>query len=329
LIVFGGFDGNFAMPSNVLIDTNANGSGGPFAGAWSDLVVSSIFPPNRASHTAVYDQTNNRMIVFGGCADTECLIPLNDPWVLTDANGKGGTPAWIELSPTGTPPNPRANHNAVYDAAHNRMIVFSGDNGVVGFSDVWVLTNANGLGGTPAWIQLSPTGGPPDALDGSTAVYDPSHNVMIVFGGGNFVNSVWTLSNANGLGGTPAWTNLIANGKAGSPPGRIGAAAIYDPTSNRMTIYGGNSGLGITSPDFDFDVLGDVWVLSNANGSGGSAAWTELHPKVAGDGNVLPVGRNFFAAVRDPGTNSMIIFGGDTNEGIYFSTWVLSHANGL
>jgi hypothetical protein len=35
LIVFGGFDGNFAMPSNVLIDTNANGSGGPFAGAWS------------------------------------------------------------------------------------------------------------------------------------------------------------------------------------------------------------------------------------------------------------------------------------------------------
>jgi hypothetical protein len=33
--------------------------------------------------------------------------------------------------------------------------------------------------------------------------------------------------------------------------------------------------------------------------------------------------------VGDPATDSMMVFGGDTIEGIYFSTWVLSHANGL
>jgi hypothetical protein len=330
MIVFGGVDQNFAMQSNVLTETNANGNGGAVAGAWSELPTDVFpFPPARSFHSAVYDQSNNRMIVFGGCADSECLIPLNDTWVLTNANGTGGTATWSQLNPIGTPPNPRANHNAVYDAANNRMMVFSGDNGSVPFSDVWVLSNANGLGGTPAWTQLSPTGGTPDAIDGSTAVYDPAANIMIVFSGGNFLNSSWILSNANGLGGTPAWTNLLANGAAGSPKGRIGAAAIYDSTSNRMTIYGGNSGGGITNPDLDFVALGDVWVLANANGAGGSPVWTQLHPKVAGDGGIPPVGREFFTAVRDPGTDSMIILGGDSIEGIYLSTWVLSHANGL
>ena len=167
------------------MDSNANGSGGFEAGTWSELNLSYPIPPQRAFHSAVYDQTNNRMIVFGGCADIYCFLPLNDTWVLTNANGSGGTPAWTQLSPTGTPPSPRYDHDAVYDATNNRMIVYSGEGaGFVGLSDVWVLSNANGLGGTPAWTELSPTGGPPDAIDGSTGVYDPTTNRMIVFGGG-------------------------------------------------------------------------------------------------------------------------------------------------
>jgi len=46
-------------------------------------------------------------------------------------------------------------HTAVYDYTSNRMIVFSGGNHDTVSPDVWVLTNANGLNGTPAWIQLA------------------------------------------------------------------------------------------------------------------------------------------------------------------------------
>jgi hypothetical protein len=332
MIVYGGLDGDFNMPFNPLLQSNANNSGGAFAGAWAELFpTSNWFPPARYWHSAVYDQANNRMIIFGGCGDPECLISLNDAWVLSNANGSGGAATWTELTPTGNPPAPRELHNAVYDSANNRMIVYSGEtnNGNTAFSDVWVLSNANGLGGTPAWTQLSPTG-TPDAIDGNTAVYDPSSNKMIVFSGGDFLNSVWTLSNANGLGGTPVWTNLIPNGTAGSPAGRWTAQAIYDSTNNRMTIYGGNIDAGITSPsDYDYVAAGDVWVLTNANGSGGSPTWTQLHPKVAGDKNIPPAPREFFSAVYDTTTNSMIVFGGETIEGIYLSSWVLSHANGL
>jgi len=99
MIVFGGIVQDDTLRNSVLLESNANGSAGLEAGTWSELKVN-IFPPARMLHTAAYDQANNRMIVFGGCADLECDIPLNDTWVLTNANGTGGAPTWTELSPS-------------------------------------------------------------------------------------------------------------------------------------------------------------------------------------------------------------------------------------
>jgi len=147
MIVFGGLVQDDTLRNNTLLESNANGSGGMEAGTWSELNVN-IFPPARMLHSAVYDQANNRMIAFGGCADLECDIPLNDTWVLSNANGTGGAPTWTQLSPSGALPSPRYFHNAVYDATNNRMIMYSGEAaGYTSLSDVWVLTNANGLGG--------------------------------------------------------------------------------------------------------------------------------------------------------------------------------------
>jgi len=85
---------------------------------------------------------SNRMIIFGGQAPTSgCNAnPLNDTWVLINANGLGGTPAWSQLAPTGPTPSARGAHGAGYDAANDRMIVFGGDTtGCTppAFNDVW------------------------------------------------------------------------------------------------------------------------------------------------------------------------------------------------
>ena len=40
------------------------------------------------------------------------------------------------------------------------------------YNDVWVLQNANGLGGKPKWTQLSPTGGLPSATGLRSKAYD-------------------------------------------------------------------------------------------------------------------------------------------------------------
>src|SRR5207248_4677301 len=167
---------------------------------------------------------------------------------------------------------------AVEDQAHDRMIFFGGENtfGVFGgLNDVWVLANAGGIGGAPTWAQISPSGAAPSGRQAASAVYDPSGNRMIVFGGDpnrgflfGATNDTWVLTNANGLGGAPAWSQLAPAGTA--PSSRRDADAVYDPANNRMIVFGGsNTG----QPQ-----LNDTWVLENANGLGGTPQWVQLSP---------------------------------------------------
>lgn len=314
MIVFGGFRNGVGPMNDLWVLADANGIGG--SPSWIEIASAGTAPPTRSWHSAVYDGASNRMIVFGGYSGGNA--PLNDVWVLTNASGVGGTPTWIELQPTGTPPAARFYHTAVYDPATNRMIVFDGGNLVSPstevFDDVWVLTNANGLGGTASWTQLTPSGTAPGARIRGTAVYDPGSNRMTIFGGfalGSVrVNDVWMLTNANGIAGTPTWTQLAPIG--GTPEVREGHTAVYDVTTNRMTILGG---LGYT-------VSNDAWVLTNANGlASGAPTWAQLAPTGS-----LPPARLGHTAVYDPASNRMIVFGGSDDHD---DTWVLTNASGI
>lgn len=285
---------------------------------WTAVKPTGSMPPGRLWQSAVYDPTSNRMIIFGG-AEGFSSPCANDVWVLTDANGIGGTPAWIQLSPSGGPPHIRAQQGAAYDPSTNTMIVYGGQDCFhTLFSDVWILSNANGLGGTPTWTQLFPAAGPGPREIGPNVAYDSATNELIIFGsaaqsGGS--SDVWVLSNANGTGGTPVWTQLSPTG--GPPPPRVASTSTYDPTTNHLTIFGGSNTTGF---------LGDVWVLSHANGQGGTPAWTELGPF-----SLFAESRAYHTAVYNSKTNNMTVFGGGTTPGITTTTndvWVLSHANG-
>ncbi len=162
-------------------------------------------PLVRGTHSAVYDPATNQMIVFGGRGGDPLDIIFNDDWRLTDANGVGA-PAWILVTPSGTPPSRRFQHRGVYDQVNDRMIVFGGGLGRSSpcTNAVYVLTNASGAGGTPTWSFLT-SGGPAPRFSHSV-VYDPDSNKLIVFGGSNCAsapsfNDLWVLSNANGSGG--------------------------------------------------------------------------------------------------------------------------------
>jgi hypothetical protein len=287
---------------------------------WTPIATSGVPPAPRNGQSAVYDPATNRIVMFGGGLgfSSPCA---NDVWVLDHANGAGGDPTWVQLSPTGTPPAPRTWHNAVYDPNTNSMIVIGGqDCFSTTFGDAWVLSNANGFGGAPHWAQLSPTGNP-GGRRAASAVYNPATNRLIVYGGatqsGAYPGDVWVLSNANGVGGTPTWFQLIPLGSV--PPARGAHTAIYDLANNRMTIYGGG---GLSGPN----PRSDSWVLTNSDGTGGSPTWTEIGPL-----SNAPA-RSFASAVYDPVGNNMIIFGGNASsvsESFDDRISVLSNANGI
>jgi hypothetical protein len=239
MIIFGG-DPTIGYCNNDLNDvwvlTNADGTGG--TASWTQLSPVGTAPAGRSTYnSAVYDQANNRMIIYGGT--TQCATPnYSDLWVLTNANGLGGTPGWIQLSTAGAGPGPRAGQADAYDAANNQLILFGGY-GSGGYSnDVWVLSNANGLGGTATWTQLNPTGTLPSPRNLFASAYDPALNILIVFGGfDGWGNDTWVLSNANGLGGTPAWTQLNPTGTL--PAGRAWCAGAGVPGAGAFVIFAG------------------------------------------------------------------------------------------
>ncbi|MBI2828240.1 MAG: Ig-like domain repeat protein, partial [Acidobacteria bacterium] len=263
LILFGGGVAP-ANTNDVRVLSGVGGSSG--TPVWTKLSPTpwgTELPSPRRGHAAAYDPNTNTLIVFGGCGGG-CLPLLNDVWVLANANGTGGTPAWKRLSPLGTPPAPRHAMAHGYDPATNRLIIFSGQDGSGDtgstFTDVWVLTNANGAEASPPqWIQLAPTGTAPSGQYGTSSFYDVATNRLVVAGGfshgtsSQMTNALWVLTNANGTGpATPSWINPVSQGAAGSPPNFSFWPVAYDQSSNRAFL------VETGTPN--------VWVLQNANG---------------------------------------------------------------
>jgi len=241
-------------------------------------LVGAPFPgPNLFGSSVVYDPTRQCLMVFGGDEQLpHGEVVYNDVWVLD----LSATPTWSHLGTSGTPPSPRYRHTAIYDATHDRMIVFGGQGLNAPNNEVWSLE----LSASPTWVQLNPSGTAPSARSGSLSVYDAETDAMLVFGGTGPGNDVWALSLAE-----PAWTSVAPTG---TPPStRPGTTLMLDSARHKLILYGGS-----------YDTRGwELWSLS----LGASPAWTLSGPPA-------PQGRYSHSAVYDPVTRRMIVFAGAT-----------------
>ncbi len=102
---------------------------------WSEINPSGVAPAGRRAHTAVHDPVRDRMIVFGGIAESPSdFVFLDDVWALQ----LGGLMGWSKLSPAGPIPPGRWWHSAIYDPQRDQMVVYGGNNGTTR-TDLWRL----------------------------------------------------------------------------------------------------------------------------------------------------------------------------------------------
>jgi hypothetical protein len=172
---------------------------------------------------------------------------------------------------------------------------------------------------SPAGADPAPAAGPPadgywSALDwpadryGHTAVLDPDHDRMIVFGGYDgagypdqyyYATIVWILT----LSDPPRWTRFRPAGS--QPIYRYTQSAIYDPPRDRMIVFGG----------FNSHPMNDLWQLSLAD----APAWSPL----VATGSP-PASRHRHTSVYDPVRDRMIVFGGTNDTTLFADVWSLS-----
>ncbi len=305
LLIFGGAQtvDQEGPPSGMLSDVwSLNLTGSP---AWTALAPSGSAPSARAASQMIWDGTAQRLVVFGGF-DGNAM--LNDLYQMT----LSGSPAWSVLSAAGTPPGGRAVTPAIWDPAVGRMVMFGGiGDGDIMYTDLWSLS----LGGSPAWTELSPSGGPPSPRQMPVGAFDSQANALVIYGcrdtsGASVADLAWKVN----LGGAPAWAQLGGSGA----PGRQDAAGIFDPVRSRLISFGGQW--------YPTAYFNDTWAFDLAGN------WSPITPS-----GPVPAARMGHTAIYDPVRDRMLVFGGFDGGGprndvhalaLGTSTWSLVSTTG-
>jgi hypothetical protein len=275
MIVFGG-ETNAGLSNDVSVLPLSGASG------WSLLTATGGGPFARRSAGVVYDPVRDRLLVFGGSDGT---TTYNDLWALS----LGGAPQWTFLGSGGAIVPPREEHITVYDATHDRLVIFGGiDHEGHILSDCWALP----LAGPGTWSPIGTSGPRPAARQSAAGIYDPVRDRLLVFGGadsiGTLLSDTWALP--LGPGGTWGLVPLAS----GEPVARQRAAAAYDAAHDQMVVYGGRGASALQAT---------VLTLSLA----GTAAWN-----VPSSSTATPAGREWTAAIVDPIRDQLVVVGGGT-----------------
>ena len=229
--VWGGYDGT-------ELQTGAYYAGG----SWSEFGAASP-PPQRRLHTAVWDEADSRVIMFGGLG----LDPNSGTITSLGSGGIYGPLAvnenWTELAQIGAPPAPRYEHSAVWAGSH--MIVWGGFNAALGVLGDGARFN---VAGNNEWSTMD--GVAPSARRRHSAVYFKGLSRMVVWGGygaGGVVLDDGGLFDVNAAAWSPT-------GLPKGPLPSVDHTAVV--AGNRMIVWGGiSAGGGATNEGAVLDMM--------------------------------------------------------------------------
>lgn len=257
---------------------------------WNVLPVSGPVPKQLYVPAVVVDPVRHRLLVVG-------LDLSGSRQVVVWGLDLMGPLSWHRLD-AATGPSPRYGQSAIYDAVHDRLVVFGGEllaGSATCSSETWLFSLA-----THTWSLVPESDTTPEGREGQGALCDPLLRRMLVFGGHSetggrhFFNDLWAFS-LDSL----AWTKLEPAGVL--PGARASFGAVYDPVRRRMLVHGGIHAIAgidpwaprVLEPD-------DLWALA----LDGDPVWSPIVPANALRGRAYPVD------VYDPARDRLLACGG-------------------
>ncbi|GEM_PF-1963881 len=301
MVIFGGTTSSGAANDTHYLDF----SGGP-QGTWH-LVDATDAPSARRHAAAAYNPFRRRMIVAGGTDGTNVLDDVHE----LDLPA-GATPSWITGAMTTT-----GSMTARWGAApaflpwQNRFLVFGGHHDAT--SSLRGIQTLNFNTSPPTWMNLTiPGTSPLPARRGQMAFgFDPCNRRLIVAGGREFTattptshTDAWVFQFGAGGG----WFELASGAYFSGP--LWGASGGFDDINRRMVYaFGAKNGAGTSH-----NVHGVSLPMQTLEIERG---WTLLDSGAAQTG----LGRSRHAMAYDPGSNKIVMFGGEDSTGYLSDTW--------
>ncbi|HZP56086.1 MAG TPA: kelch repeat-containing protein [Dehalococcoidia bacterium] len=289
LVGCGGSDGGEPTPALTPAPARPSPTPAPVRATWAPVAASGG-PGPRGDHSVTYHASDGLLYVFGGRRGG---VATDELWTFDPRSA-----AWTKLEPAGERPQARFGHNAVYDAAGQRLVVALGQNGSEFYNDVWAY-------GAGSWTRLGGGGDAPAVRYGAGAALDPASRRLLISHGftdrGRF-DDTW------GFGLGPAgWSQLDVSG--GRPVKRCLTRCAWAGDTRQLLLFGGQTD--------GTPFLGDFWVLDADAGR-----WSEQRPEV------LPGPRNLYAAALDPAGARWYVVSGNTPDGPTDETWAYDIASG-
>ncbi len=291
--------------SGITFDGGDSGGDADVDGGAVDCTGRPTESPNpRGEVEGIYDEVNNRLVVFGGNTSSPVMCApvytqTNEIWAFElDCNN------WQRLDSTGGPGN-RSRTAIAVDTMRNRMIVFGGMDGdpfsgATRFDEVWAFDLS-----TDTWAEVTTTGAGPIAKGYAVAAYDAAKDRLLVHGGDpggfNGVNEMHALDLA-----TNTWTEI----SGGTTP----SARLYHGVTwhgNEMFIFGGAGGFGAET------YTNDVWAFDATTDT-----WREVHSGAGADAPLERFGADIWS---DEATGRMLAFGGHDATDLGNSNDVLAY----
>jgi N-acetylneuraminic acid mutarotase len=241
-------------------------------------------PMKRFGHNMVFDEGNNRIILFGGetIRDNE-YTQLSDTWIF-DCTSNTWTKQDHTIHPIG-----RHNFGMVYNSNQQNILLFGGFNNTSTLNDTWIYDCTS-----DSWSQKHLNISLPSRSD-PAMYYNPEYEKVILFGGYNYektesFNDTWVFDFSTNI-----WTELYPQV---APSPRYGHRLVYDSYNQTGILFGGRAG----------EVTNDLWRYNHKLNS-----WKQIDL----DGGEKPETRYWHDMVYDSENHRTFVFGGRESESIF------------
>ena len=250
-------------------------------------VVTKNEPEPRTFASLIYDNKNNRLVLFGGSKvlfgkDPDPQNLLNDTWQFRSNQ-------WEKLI-TNDAPSPRAEAAMAYDESRETIVLFGGyyiQNGeFIKLGDTWEFHDND-------WHLTSRVG--PSERHGVSMAYDAKDKSIVLFGGstidkqyGEYRGETWKWNGEK-------WNKLDIV----QPTGIFNASMVYDKELGVLIRFGGWNGKSRINESWSFR----------------DNKWNKL------DTDNSPTSRNHSNMVYDERQKKIILFGGHDGENVFGDTW--------